>query len=386
MASIRRKPNSKYWYACYDQPDGRRTQVSTKTTDRRVAMRIALEYEDAVSEAKSGLLVEASARKHIDRIYKVAVGSSINFYTIASWLKWWLDNKVKTKRKATSDRYISSVRHFLESIGERSKLEVNHLSQVDAEKFRSDLIKTGKSNRSINLEMKVISSAVNLACRSGYMERNPFNSLDALPVKESIKKDFSKKQIQMILNEAKGDWRGLILFGFYTGARIGDLTQLKWSSLKITENCPVLRFTETKKQDKHKRELVIPLHPMLLKWVMSRMSGKGTAYVFPDLQPMGTGGNKGLSQSFKRILIKAGIIKDLHQKQDAGSVGRKVSPYSFHSLRHSFKSELAKRGVASDLRDVLSGHAKPSVAESYVHRDHDLLMGAICKLPDLLVA
>ena len=120
MASIRRKSNSKYWYACYDLPDGKRMQVSTKSTDRRVAMRIALEYEDAVSEAKSKLLVEASARRHIDRIFKVAFGSSITFHTITSWLKWWLDNKVKAKRKATAERYSSSVRHFLESIGERS--------------------------------------------------------------------------------------------------------------------------------------------------------------------------------------------------------------------------------------------------------------------------
>ena len=65
--------------------------------------------------------------------------------------------------------------------------------------------------------MKVISAAVNLACRSGCTERNPFTFLDALPVKESIKKDFSKKQIEKILNEAKGDWHGLILLGSTLG-------------------------------------------------------------------------------------------------------------------------------------------------------------------------
>ena len=109
-------------------------------------------------------------------------------------------------------------------------------------------------------------------------------------------------------------------------------------------------------------------------------------YIFPNLQPLGTGGNKGLSQSFKRILLKAGIIKELHKKQITGSVGRNVSPYSFHSLRHSFKSELASKGVPPDVRDVLSGHAKPSVAEAYVHRDTSVLMDAIRLLPDLKVA
>ena len=361
-------------------------QVSTKSTDRRVAMRIALEYEDAVSEAKSKLLVEASARRHIDRIFEVTFGSSITFHTITSWLKWWLDNKVKAKRKATAERYSSSVRHFLESIGERSELQIKHLSEVDAQKFRSDLINTGKSNRSINLEMKVISSAFNLACRSGYMDRNPFDSLDALPVQESKKKNFSKKQVEMILSESSGDWYGLVLFGFYTGARIGDLTQLKWSNIKLKEDFPLLRFSENKKQDKHKRELVVPLHPILLKWIISQNHGKSSDYVFKDLQPLGTGGNKGLSQSFKRILLRTGIIKELHQRQATGSVGRKVSPFSFHSLRHSFKSELAKKGVTSDLRDVLTGHAKPSVAEAYVHRENKTLMKAIRVLPDLLVA
>ena len=79
MASVRRKPNSKYWYACYDQADGSRTQVSTKTTNRKAAIKIAQEYEDSVREAKMGILIEASARKNISRIYKAAVDLKLIF-------------------------------------------------------------------------------------------------------------------------------------------------------------------------------------------------------------------------------------------------------------------------------------------------------------------
>ena len=53
MASVRRKPNSKYWYACYDQADGSRTQVY-KNANRKAAIKIAQEYEDSVREAKMG--------------------------------------------------------------------------------------------------------------------------------------------------------------------------------------------------------------------------------------------------------------------------------------------------------------------------------------------
>ena len=170
-----------------------------------------------------------------------------------------------------------------------------------------------------------------------------------------------------------------------TRARISDLTQMKWSNVDLKKEIPVARFSEIKKQDKHKRELIVPLHKVILNWIRDKRK-VNNEYIFPSLQPLGTGGNKGLSQSFKRILLKAGIIKELHKKQITGSVGRNVSPYSFHSLRHSFKSELASKGVAADIRDVLSGHAKPSVAEAYVHRDASVLMDAIRLLPDLKVA
>ena len=386
MASIRKKPNSKYWYACYDQKDGQRTQVSTKSTDRKVAQRVAQQYEDAVREARLGVLVESSARKNIDKIYELAVGTPLRFYSIEGWLSWWLENKVKSKRKGTADRYKSSAKTFLTTIGKRSLLEIRHLSPADVEMYVNKLIASGKSNRTVNVDVKTINAAFNQAKKNGYLDNNPFNSFDPLPEGESVKKNFDQRQVDKVLKHADGDWIGLVLFGYYTGARISDLTQLKWSNLDLNSKLPLMKFYEVKKQNKHRREIVVPLHSRLVEYLLILKPGKPSDYIFPMLQPLGTGGNNGLSQSFKRILMKAGIVKELYQKKKEGSVGRTVSPYSFHSLRHSFKTELANKGVAADVRDVLSGHAKPSVAEAYVHRDTSVLMDAIKLLPDLKVA
>ena len=386
MASIRKKPNSKYWYACYDQKDGQRTQVSTKSTDRKVALRIAQQYEDAVREARLGVLVESSARKNIVKIYELAVGTPLRFYSIEGWLSWWLENKVKSKRKGTADRYKSSVKTFLTTIGKRSSLEIRHLSPADVEMYVNKLIASGKSNRTVNVDVKTINAAFNQAKKNGYLDNNPFNSFDSLPGGESVKKNFDQRQVDKVLKHADGDWIGLVLFGYYTGARISDLTQLKWSNLDLNPKLPLMKFYEVKKQNKHKREIVVPLHARLVEYLSNLKSGKPSDYLFPKLQPIGTGGNSGLSQSFRRILVNAGIVEELYQKKKEGSVGRTVSPYSFHSLRHSFKTELANKGVAADVRDVLSGHAKPSVAEAYVHRDTSVLMDAIKLLPDLKVA
>jgi hypothetical protein len=47
MASLRKIPGCKNWIACYTLPDGRRRQRSTGTADRKTAVRIANEAEEA---------------------------------------------------------------------------------------------------------------------------------------------------------------------------------------------------------------------------------------------------------------------------------------------------------------------------------------------------
>ena len=98
------------------------------------------------------------------------------------------------------------------------------------------------------------------------------------------------------------------------------------------------------------------MHSTVVEYLVGLKRGADTEFLFPELQPKGTGGNTGLSRLFREILVSAGIIEELVQeKKKEGSVARRVSPYSFHSFRHTFKTVLANKGVAADVRDVLSG-------------------------------
>jgi len=63
MASLRKKDRSPFWFACYTLPDGRRTQRSTGTPDKRKALGLALKYEDASREAVAGRFIESRARR-----------------------------------------------------------------------------------------------------------------------------------------------------------------------------------------------------------------------------------------------------------------------------------------------------------------------------------
>ena len=56
---------------------------------------------------------------------------------------------------------------------------------------------------------------------------------------------------------------------------------------------------------------------------------------------------------------------------------------SFHSLRHTYVSQLANAGIAPDVRQLLSGHAEEKSHAVYTHTKLETLRKAIETLPRL---
>ena len=99
----------------------------------------------------------------------------------------------------------------------------------------------------------------------------------------------------------------------------------------------------------------------------------------PGMAEKGPGGRPGLSESFKRIVEKAGL--DLQTVQGSGA--RKISRRTFHALRHSFTSALANAGVSQELRMKLTGHSSAAMHRRYTHHELKTLSEAVGKLPSL---
>ncbi|MEI7732430.1 MAG: hypothetical protein WCO56_22860 [Verrucomicrobiota bacterium] len=54
MSSLLKHPDSSYWTACYTNKDGKQVNRVTKQTDRKKALTVALEWERAEDQARSG--------------------------------------------------------------------------------------------------------------------------------------------------------------------------------------------------------------------------------------------------------------------------------------------------------------------------------------------
>src|SRR6266516_1668747 len=378
MASVVKDPRgrSPYWIACYTDSAGRRLKKSTKLTNKKKALEVALSLEHGEHLARSGAFTETRLRELFEQTLERVIGAPVQHYTIETWLHWWHERKSKA-RPASAERYGQVVRDFIESLGARAELPLEHIDAYkDVLAFRNAEIKRGVSNKTANLAVKIISMAFHDALRQGKIKFNPCVGLDALEEDSAEREPFTPDEIKKLIKVAPGDWQRAIAFAYFTGARLGDVANMPWSAIDLDKR--LISFTP-KKTKRGKKVLRIPLHPELERQLLKR-PGIGNAPLFPSLTGRGSGGAHGLSAEFAAIMRKAGVRGAIirHTLKGRGNTTK-----SFHSLRHSFNSQLANAGVARELRQVLTGHASERMNELYTHREVEPLRAAIAALPRL---
>ena len=365
---------SPYWIACYTDSTGRRLKKSTKLTNKKKALEVALALDHGEYLARSGAFTEARLRDLLEQTLARVTGESVEHYTVESWLHWWHERKSKA-RPASAERYGQVVRDFIKSLGPRAQLPLEHISDKDILAFRNAETKRGVSNKTANLAVKIVSMAFHDALRQGKIKFNPCLGLDVLDEESAEREPFTTDEIRRLINAAPtDDWKGAIFAGYFTGARLGDIANMCWSAINLDKH--LISFVP-KKTRRGKKILRIPLHPDLEKQLLKN-PGVGNAPLFPLLAGRGTGGAHGLSAEFAAIMRQAGVRGEIVRHT---VTGRRNRTKSFHSLRHSFNSALANADVAREIRQVLTGHASERMNEIYTHREAQLVHSAISLIP-----
>jgi integrase len=386
MASITKDahqpPRSPFWIACYNGigSDGklRRIKRSTKTTDRKLAEKLAEEWEELEKLAGKGRLTEGRCREVISQMHERINGEPLHFRTAREWLTEWVESKRNETEQRAFLKYQQIVNEFLAHIGAKADRLLDVITSADIRSWRDVLKRKGLSAPTVNHAIKILRMPFKAAHDAGYIKINPNRKETVRPIKDDasdVEKDvFTPEQVADLINAAPSeDWKGAILCGYYTGLRLRDIADLQWQAVDLD------RRTITVTTRKTRKKVVMPIHPQFCAWLEKQTRGIAKAPVFPTLAGKSGGGKSGLSMAFKRIMERAKIKGRL--LREASGAGRSQSSLSFHSLRHSFNSAMANAGVASEIRQKLTGHASAQMNAQYTHHEIEELRAAVSVIP-----
>ncbi|MES2709321.1 MAG: tyrosine-type recombinase/integrase, partial [Verrucomicrobiota bacterium] len=330
-------------------------------------------------------ITATQARKIISDIHRQVTGSDLIHFTLRAYVDQWRFAKKGTISPSTFKAYETATNDLCSSLGERADADLVHITSSDIMMFRNSIAKSTSASTA-NLRLKIVRIVFQQAWREGLITDNPAAKVSILKNDRTgeARRGFTLDELKILLSEASGEWKGLILFGLYTGQRLGDLARLCWGNIDRTQGTLVLN---TRKTD---RRQILPLAEPLLHWVEKNHSAQeAKAPLFPmssaAAEASGTVGT--LSNQFQKILTRCGLSESRsHEKKEGGkgrSGSRAASELSFHSLRHTATSLMKNAGISPALVQEFVGHDSKTISQNYTHIDLQALRTALSGLPDI---
>ena len=306
--------------------------------------------------------------------------------TVAQYLNHWLEADIDRRVAArTAARYREIVeKNIIPRLGH---VPVRKLTAVHIEAFEAELQREGwvkarakqkvkegeeapiQEKRGLSAQTalhvhRTLSQALGHAVRLGVLFKNPARQVKPPRPPSREIKILDKNEITTLLNAAKAV--GLyvpVLVAVTTGMRRGELLALRWSDIDptaalLTVNRSLERIKgkfgfKSPKTKTSMRTITLPTitvqalgrhlkeqHEARLKLGLGR-DPRGLVFARPDGQPMDA---DTLSKAFRRLVASA-----------------KVTPITFHGLRHTHISHLLMEGFHAKVVSERAGHAHVNI-------------------------
>ncbi len=256
-----------------------------------------------------------------------------------------------------SKKYLSlinlSFKKLLEFCGNK---DLRDLDTILMQRFINHTF--GRAKRSAALYNRTLKAAFNRSMDWGHISENPFRKVKLPRMEKTFPIFISEDQLKKVLTKVDNEkFKKIFITAFYTGMRLGEIVNLKWRAINMTEKLIVV-MNDSNFTTKSKKERVIPisekLFPILAELKMSENSKDD--YVF------GKFGNVLLCQDYVSRKFKDAVI--------AAELDERVH---FHTLRHSFASNLVQKGASLYIVKELLGHESITTTQIYSHlRTEDL--------------
>jgi integrase len=378
MASVHKNKDCTHWFASFRGSNGKQYRRSTGETNRKQALKVAQHFEDIAK----GRMSPRRMRQILAEFYREESGIAIPTATVRVYAEEWLKAKKAAIALNSQHSYTAAVRQFLAFLGEVADADILSITKQHLTGFR-DCLAQRSAPVTVNSRLKAIKGIFHCAKRDGYLVDDPSEFVEGVRVSGKGRRDaFTIAELRAVLAVADPEWRSMILFGLYSGQRLGDICRLTWDNLDLETN--VIRLIATKTN----KTVVVPIAPPLRDHLdtlpVSDIPGAPLhprAFEYYRNPKLITN----VSNGFASLLAQAGLREPpVHRNTGKGHLGRKtVNRLTFHSLRHTAVSLLKDAGVPQATVQELVGHSSEAMSQHYTHVGLESLRRAADSFPRL---
>lgn len=242
----------------------------------------------------------------------------------------------------------------------------NDIMPLQIEKIKQNLLKAGRTPRTIEYIFAIIRQVWNMAARDGLTDRPcPTREVKKPKISNGRQRFLSRAEAEKLLEAVRArseQTYKFCLLSLYCGLRAGEIFNLKWQDIDL--NNGMIRVADGK-GDKSRYAYMTKT----VKEMFSEMDrGKPDELVFKSR----TGGKvPRISHVFQRAVTDLDLntgVKDSRQK------------VVFHTLRHTFASWLVEAGTDLYVVQRLMGHASFEMVQRYSHLGENALQAAVRRL------
>jgi len=342
------KNSNGFYYIYFTDETGKRKKISCRTRTKPDALKFVANFKAMLSEKQQ------------------REKSQQNQFQYISELKAEILKYVSVNMQLSTCKIYNRVFNDMERIF--GSIPVKLITSRDVEHYKS--IRAGEVRAAtVNIDILTMKAIFNIAIRMGWADVNPVRGISKLSIPQAENLSFTDEQIKLILGNARGQLKNIILTGLLTGCRLNEIINLQWKNVNFKDGILKIRNKENFKTKTGKiRD--IPISDELNRILILIHNGgppDNVIYFFnPDdyifKNSKGCIYNKNfISAKFKALLRQLNINEKYH----------------FHCLRHTYITNLIKAGVNINYVKEIAGHSVIETTMNYIHLSTNDLKNAV---------
>jgi integrase len=210
---------------------------------------------------------------------------------------------------------------------------------------------------------------------------NPWEDIQRKRIVAQGRRELTIEELRKVCQAAKGELRGLLALGVYSGLRLGDCATLRWAEVDLARN--MIRRIPNKTARRNPKPVIVSIHPTLLEMLEVPESEKRAEYVLPETAALYLRRSDRVTDMVQRHFVTCGIRP---HKRGTGGEGEKraVVEVGFHSLRHTFVSLCRESNAPLAVVESIVGHSSPAMTRHYTHVGELAAGKAVAMLPSVM--